>query len=98
MLKEDLKNAWKKSVPVFVGVGKCFALTLGVTLWVLLNVLLSDSVAAVLSLWAVTAVCVIVWFNYVQAVYERKQEEKVASYYAKRDADWLARFGYPYPK
>jgi hypothetical protein len=97
MFKQDLKRAWQDSLPAFAHVAKVIAGLLVIFLWVTLNVLLAESVAAVLVLWTITFVCGIVGVNYYRAVCQREVEEREKAYYAKRNAEWLAKYGRPYP-
>ena len=98
MFKEDLRDAWQSSIPVFVHIGKWLACLFGFALWINLNLLLCDSIGAVLALWAITAVCIIVAIQYHRVVYQREEEERNAAYYAKLDVEWQAKYGVPYPR
>ena len=92
-----MKAAWQASMPVFKHIAKMLAGIFSAGLWVALNIILCDSVGAILVLWSITAICVIVAIQYHRVVYQREEEERTKRYYEKRDADWQAKYGYPYP-
>lgn len=96
--RQDFNKAVGASIPVFVAAGKWAACVFGAVLWLYLNLLLCESIGAVLTLWAITAVCIIVTIQYHQVVYDRKQNEKMEAYYAKLDVEWQAKYGTPYPR
>jgi hypothetical protein len=94
MFKEDLKKACINAMPVFKEVAKWIAALLGISMWIALNLLLSFSVSAVLSLWALTFVCGVVALEYHKVQSEKERE----AYFARREAEWEAKYGYPYPR
>lgn len=98
MFKEDLIKSWQESIPVFKHIGKWLAYMLGAVLWINLNLLLCNSIGAILVLWIITAVCIIVAIQYHRVVYLREEEERTNAYYAKLDAQWQADYGKPYPR
>lgn len=85
-------------MPVFVQIGKWLACVFGAVLWIQINLLLCDSIGAVLTLWAITAVGIIVTIQYHRVKYEREQQEKHEAYYAKLDVEWQTKYGVPYPR
>ena len=96
--RQDFNKAVEASIPVFVRVAKLLAGVVGAAIWVSLNIMLCESVGAVLTLWIITAACVIVAIQYHRVVHQREEEARTAAYYAKRDAEWEAKYGVPYPR
>lgn len=97
MLKEDLKRAWKDSLPAFAHVAKMLTGILVLGLWVALNIALAGSITAILVLWTITFVFVVVGVNYFRAVVQREEEERMAELHARRKAVWEKQYGTPYP-
>ena len=95
--KEDMKAAWQASMPVFKQVAKAASFVAAFVLFVLLNLLLCESGIAIIALWVFTSACMIVSIQYHRVKYNREEEERTKRHYEKRDADWQARYGYPYP-
>lgn len=76
-VKQDLKNAWEQSLPIFKGIALKFAMVLGGLTWVLVLVWLLCTMFWVgfFQLVLTVAGCV-VWFKYIEIVHTREYEEK----------------------